>query len=422
MSKKISGWILGALIFTNAAASEPPAADSVSEKKSKPGWLEKFTLSGYGAVNYYHYNWETLTDKRDAIDPERLNLYLRYNFNDKIEFKAEIEFEHGGTGSTMSFDPLEEFGEFEKEIEHGGVVSLEQINLLFKVNKALNIRLGKMRIYLGNASKLDRPVLYFTPYRSELENTILPLGWYETGVELSGDIALKGDQEYPKLSYKAYVMSGLDNTGFSSMNWIRRGYQTRFEMINANSFAYAGRLDYVFGQNSEVGFNVYANNPSPNRPKNDFKQKSWVVYGDVHFTYFKHPWRVAALGMVGHIQNSEALSTANRNLSNNLDVKRTPVGKMAAGAYVEAGYDFLSFVKKPIKQELYAFTRLEWYDSMLKTQGNIFNNPRYERQVYTVGLNYFPIRQIVLKASYAWRLLGSDQKEDTFAMGVGFSF
>lgn len=413
--------ILG-LMITHLSAKEQAPSDTTTSKRNIPGWLEKFTLSGYGVVNYYNYKWETLPDKRNAIDPERLNMYLKYNFNDKIEFKAEIEFEHGGTGSTMAFDPLEEFGEFEKEIEYGGAVSLEQINILFKINKAINIRLGKMRVYLGNASKQDRPIQYFTPYRSELENTILPLGWYETGVELSGDFELKKNEEYPKLSYKVYVMSGLDNTGFSSLNWIKRGYQTRFETINANSFAYAGRLDYVFGKGSEVGFNVYANNPSPNRPKNDFKEKSWLVYGDVHFTFSKHPWRVAALSMFGHIQNSEALSNANRNLSNNLDVKRTPVGKMAAGAYVEAGYDVLSFVKKEIKQELYPFARLEWYDSMLKTQGNIFNNPRYERQVYSVGLNYLPIKQIVLKASYAWRILGTEQKEKTFAMGVGFSF
>ncbi|MCO5233182.1 MAG: hypothetical protein LC105_03115 [Chitinophagales bacterium] len=403
-------------------AEEFIQVDSSSEKKHRFSWLENFDLGGYGVINYYKYNWETLPNKRDAIDPQNLNLYLKYKFNDKIELKTEIEFEHGGTGTSMSFDPLEEFGEFEQEVEYGGAVSLEQMNVLFKIHKAFNLKIGKLKVYMGNASKLDRPIQYFTPYQSEVENSLLPLGWYETGIEMSGDIPLKGKDEFPILSYKVYLVSGLDNTGFSSLNWIKSGNQTRFEMPNANSPAVAGRLDYIFTKNSEVGFSIYANNASPNRPKDDFKTSSWVVYGDAHFTYMKHPWRLTSLAMFGHIQNSESLSAANRNLSNNLNVKRTPVSKMAAGAYIEAGYDILSISKKSTQQELYPFIRLEWYDSMLKTQGKIFDNPRYARQVYSAGINYLPIKQIVIKSSYAYRLLGSKQKENTFALGIGFSF
>lgn len=413
------------LIAQEKNSEEKSSNDSTKQNslsQNMPKWVQKFGINGYGVVNYYNYDWQTLPDKRNAIDPERMNLYLKYNFTDKIEFKSEIEFEHGGTGSTMAFDPLEEFGEFEKEIEYGGSVTLEQVNLLFKLHKAFNVRVGKMRIYMGNASKQDKPKSYFTAYRSEVENTILPLGWYETGIEISGDIALKKDKAYPYFSYKFYVMSGLDNTGFSSLNWIRRGYQTRFETINANALAYALRFDYIFAENSEIGFNFYACNASPNRPKNDFKTDSWVSYGDLHFAWDKHPFRVRAFAMMGFVQNSEALSTANRNLSNNLDVKRTPVGKAAAGAYVEAAYDFLPLITKKTKQELYVFGRLEWYDSMWKVQGRVFDNPRYERTVYTVGVNYFPIQNIVFKAHYAWRTLGSKEHENTFAMGMGFSF
>lgn len=422
MVKRILGLAFLLCCVSHVFADEIVQTDSISEKRSKLAWLEKFSFNGYGVVNYYKYKWETLPNKRDAIDPQNLNLYLKYKFNDKIELKTEIEFEHGGTGASMSFDPLEEFGEFEQEIEYGGAVSLEQINILFKIHKAFQLKVGKLKVYMGNASKLDKPSQYFTPYRSEVENVLLPVGWYETGIEVGGDIALKGANDYPKLSYKVYLVSGLDNTAFSSSNWIKMGNQTRFETINANSPAIGGRLDYIFGENSEVGFDIYANNASPNRPKNDFQMASWVLYGDAHFTYSKHPWKVSGLGMFGHIQNSEQLSAANRKLSNQLNVKRTPVGKMAAGAYIEAGYDVLSLAKKTSKQELYPFVRLEWYDSMFKTQGKIFDNPRYNKQVYTVGINYLPIKYIVIKSSYAYRLLGTQQKENTFALGLGFNF
>jgi len=379
-------------------------------------------VKAYGVVNYYSFDWETLPDRRNAIDPERLNLYLYHDFTDKIEFKSEIEFEHGGTGATLAFDALEEFGEFEQEIEKGGAVVLEQLNLLFKFSKAFNIRVGKMRFYMGNASKNDQPREYFTAYRSELENTILPLGWYETGVEFSGDISLNANSTYPYASYKIYVVSGLDNTGFTSQNWIRRGYQTRFETINADNLAYAFRLDYIFKKESEIGMNFYAGNATGNRPKNDFTSSSWVTYGDLHYNHEAYPWRFKAYGMLGHVQNSEALSSANRNLSNNLDVKRTPVAKMAGGAYIEAAYDIFNLIKSKEHQKLYMFTRAEWFDSMLQTEGTVSDNPRYERQIVTLGVNYFPVDQIVFKMHYAWRSLGSEETDKTLAIGIGFDF
>ncbi|MBK8504822.1 MAG: autotransporter outer membrane beta-barrel domain-containing protein [Saprospiraceae bacterium] len=384
--------------------------------------LNRFRLNAYGVINYYAFNWETLPDRRNAIDPERLNIYLYHDFSDKIQFKSEIEFEHAGTGTTMAFDPLEEFGEFEQEIAKGGQVVVEQLNLLFKLHKSFNLRIGKMRFYVGNASKQDQPREYFTAYRPEIENTILPLGWYETGIEFNGDIPLKPSQAFPFLSYKAYIVSGLDNTGFSAQNWIRRGYQTRFETINADNLAYAVRLDYNFAKDSELGFNFYAGNATGNRPKNDFTSPSWVTFGDIHFSAEIYPWRIRAYGMLGHIQNSEALSNANRNLSNNLDVKRTPVGNMAGGSSAEIAYDVLQLTPKTENQQFYLFGKAEWYDSMLQTEGTVSDNPRYERQVFTIGINYFPVFTIVFKTHYAWRNLGSGEQENTFALGFGFDF
>lgn len=403
----------------------PDSLDPAIQREVQPSHgvrVGKVTLKAYGVVNYYAFDWATLPGRRNALDPERLNTYLYYDFSDKIQFKTEIEIEHGGTGASIGFDPLEEFGEFEEEIGKGGQVVAEQINILFKLDPRFNIRVGKMRFYMGNASKQDQPREYFTAYRSETENTILPLGWYETGVELSGIFGQQTSDQYPHLAYKAYVVSGLDNTGFSSANWIRRGYQTRFETINADALAYAVRVDWVFAPDSEIGFNFYAGNATANRPKNDFTLKSWVTYGDVHFAWDAQPWRVRAYGMLGQIQNSAQLSAANRNVSNNLGVKRTPVGAAAGAAYVEGAYDILHQTRLQAEHQFYLFSRVEWYDSMLRTAGEISDNPRYERQIFTVGVNYYPHPNIVFKAHQAWRNLGSGELEKTFALGMGFDF
>ncbi|MCB0686212.1 MAG: hypothetical protein KDC53_06795, partial [Saprospiraceae bacterium] len=281
-------FLLLSLISTLGYSQQFISKDSIDHLSK---W-DKFRLSGYGVVNYYSYKWQSLPDKRNAFDPERLNLYFYHDFSDKIELKTEIEFEHGGSGVTMEFDPLEEFGEFEQSVEKGGEVVVEQLNLFFKWNRHFNLRVGKMRIYMGNAANHDEPKEYFTSFRSEVENTILPLGWYETGIELSGNFQLHKNTNYPRLSYKGYLMSGLDNTGFSSANWIRRGYQTRFETINADNLATAFRLDYQFRKDNEIGFAIYTGNTTGNRPKNDLKADVWVTYGDIHLAINRGPVRI----------------------------------------------------------------------------------------------------------------------------------
>ena len=379
-------------------------------------WLDRGYLKGYGIVNYYSFDWDTDPERRHAFDAERLNLYLGYHFSDKIEFKSEIEFEHGGTGATMEFDVLEEFGEFETEIENGGEVVLEQINILFKIKSWLNIRLGKFRFYMGNAADLDDPTEYFTTYRSEVENTILPLGWYEHGLELTGKIT-------PKLEYTFYLVNGLDATGFSSANWVRRGHQTRFETVNSNNLATALRFDYKLNDVSEVGISLYTSNTTGNRPKPDLTEVDGrLTYGDFHLFYDDDPFRVRAYFMYGVLEDSEAITNANRNLSNNLNVKRTPVGEAAIGYYLEAAYDMLDFFSSTQDHKFYLFGRYDYYDSMYRTQGDVFDNPRWERSVWTAGINYYPHPQIVLKAQQAWRTLGTDEKENTFTTGIGFKF
>ena len=104
----------------------------------------KFSIRGYGAINYYNYGrFDTDKGIRDKIDAERLNLYLDYHFNDRLKLNTEIEFEHGGTGVTMELDVQEEFGEYEQEVEMGGEVRLEQVNIEYALKPYLNIKAGR---------------------------------------------------------------------------------------------------------------------------------------------------------------------------------------------------------------------------------------------------------------------------------------
>ena len=390
--------------------------DSLNTNNTK--W-NKLSLKTYGVVNYYNYDWQTDDEKKDAVDLERFNMYMKYRFNDRIELKTEFEFEHGGTGSTMEFDKFEEFGEFESSIESGGEVLLEQLNITFTIAPWLKIKAGRLKLYLGVASKLDLTPDYFTGYRSLMENTIMPLGWYETGFEVFGDLGKR-----KKWSYKAYLVNGLSSAGFSSGNWIKRGHQKRFEKANAENLAVAARIDYNLKEKGWVGISSYFGDSNGNRPKDDLKNvKGRVFLIDFHFNFNRGPLKIRAMALYGHLENSNIISNANSNLSNNLNVKRTPVASDVLGYYIETGYNVLSFTKEKVRK-LFVFGRYDFYDTMFDVHPTIFKNPRWERNAYTFGLNFSPTHEVVIKAHYSIRKIGLQENniERTFLLGIGYTF
>ncbi|CAM1343449.1 autotransporter outer membrane beta-barrel domain-containing protein [Tenacibaculum amylolyticum] len=405
---------------------------AIAKNKSNLLRWKNFKLRGYGAINYYKNDFDTNPNEKDKIDPERLNLYLDYNFTPKIALKTEIEFEHGGTGSTLELETFEEGGEFEQEIETGGEVKLEQVYINFNISENFNVKAGRFKIQFGLAQNLDTPDEYFTSYRPEMENQLLPLGWYETGVDIYGSF-FKG-----RVKYHVSFVNGLDGTGFNSQNFIRDGHQTRFEMMNAEDFAISTRLDYKFGKhkNTFVGFSTYYGNTSGNRPKNDIDVDSYLTMFEGHFSYNEHPLRIASTAIWGGLGNSEIVSFFNANLSNNLGVKRTPVAKSALGFATEIGYDVLPLLFNDTKGMMfYPFIRYDYYDTMQTVAQGISDNPRWQRNVITGGFNWFVAPKIIVKTHYSERKLGSknidpvtgaqlsnNQIDKIFSIGIGFTF
>ncbi|MDZ7780719.1 MAG: autotransporter outer membrane beta-barrel domain-containing protein [Gemmatimonadota bacterium] len=410
--ERVCGLAVAAAVLGLAVSVDGIVAQQESVEDDSGSW----SLSGYGVVNYFAFDWDTDPERRSAMDVERLVLYPGYDFGNGIRLDAEIEFEHGGTGVTKEFDKFEEFGEFETEVEAGGEVLLEQLNVRIDLKPWLNLRVGRLKVPFGIASVHDEPREYFRTTRSETEVNLVPTNWYENGIQLFGSL---GATE--RWAYTLSVVNGLDATGFSSASWIVRGHQTRFETVNAENLAVAGRLEYRLAPGVELGLDGYRGNTTDNRPKPDLAVDAPVTVGSVHATLERGPWTVRALGLYGTLENSDDVSQANRNLSNNLNVKRTPVGSAASGYYAEAGFDLLSLADAT-DQRLDLFGRIERYDSMAEVEGDVFDNPRWQRTAYTVGLNYHLIRQVTFKTEFSHRELGTDEVEKTFSIGLGFEF
>lgn len=189
--------------------------------------------------------------------------------------------------------------------------------------------------------------------------------------------------------------------------------------------ALAGRLDYRIADGLSFGVSGYRGDSADNRPKPDMKGvDANVSIFDVHAVLRYNRFRAQGMYLYGSLQNADIVSERNRSLSNNLDVLRTPVGSGAFASYVEAGCDILPTLTSRREDQLYVFLRFGSYDTMASVPEGFFDNPRFERRVYTLGLNYILDNAVVLKGDYSMRRLGASRfnGENTASFAVGFQF
>lgn len=389
------------------------AAQTTPEPNST--FKDKFDLHGYGEMNFSAFDWDTDPMRRNAIDLARVVFEPEYHFSDYLKLEIEIEFEHGGTGSAMEFDQFEEFGEFETEIEKGGEVIIEAIELAWQIKPELELKVGRLRLPVGLLSDRYEPLDYFTTTFNHVEATLIPAPWYEYGIG--------AEWEHKHWNFSMAIVNGLDNAAFSSANWIQNGNQGRFETVNAAAFAAAARVDFIVNDDFVFGVSSYTGNSTPNRPKSDITADGFVQLLDAHIHAKIMGFTLNALLLNGTLQNAALITDANRNLSNNLNVKRTPVASAALGYFIEGGYDVLSALKNTI-HELTLFTGYYYYDSMYKTAGEVFNNPRWERSEIRTGLCYTWDNSIAVKSDYTFRTIGITQlnKENTFTLAFAYQF
>ncbi len=404
---------------------EGMASDSVPADSSD--LMERVSLEGYGTVNYFHYDWETVPERRDAVDLERFVLYPGVRLAEGVRLLGEVEFEHGGTGVTKEFDRFEEAGEFENEIEDGGEVVLEQLNVTFDLRDNLRVRAGAFKLPIGLAAVNDEPAEYFTTTRSEMEVAMIPTNWYEIGVQ--------GEASFGPVDVSAAVVNGLNSAEFSAANWVVRGEQSKFEEIAAEDLAFTGRVDVNFGTASFAGVSGYIGDSADNRRKSrlleDGEEVGAVVsIVDAHVQVKEGPWTARGLVLYGHLQNSGVVASNNRLLSNNLNAKRTPVGSDALGYLAEGGVDVLSLLANT-DQSLDVFGRYEFYDTHWRTASNVSDDALWERSVISGGLNWHVVEPVVVKAEYSRRVRGRERSipggaagdtETTISLGLGFEF
>lgn len=401
--------------------AQTESADSTVSKWVKA--VSRLHIGGYGEAiysrNFYSdspFRYSSPSAHRDDPSHGRFDLphaviYLGYDFGRGWRFNTEIEFEHGGSGSAVEKEG-EEGGEWETETEKGGEVELEQFWIEKSFCKQLNIRAGHIIVPVGMTNAQHEPLNFFTCYRPEGENTLLPCTWHRNGISLWGKA---GDWRY-----ELQATSGLDAMMFNRTNWVKYGSHSPYEFEVANRFGFATRVDNYSVKGLRIGASAYygqtMNNTYPNDTKKyaDVKGSLWIA--SVDFTYKGHNWIARGYADYGHLGDVQEIYEL-KSLNKKAPYKRSDMGSQAYAFCLEAGYNVFSQINKLRgKQQLYVFGHAEHYDSYVDCI-----TPYTQKTIVAAGINYMPIKQVAIKAEYNHRFMKSPYNDEP-SLNIGIVY
>ncbi|MEA1920197.1 MAG: porin [Campylobacterota bacterium] len=169
-----------------------------------------------------------------------------------------------------------------------------------------------------------------------------------------------------------------------------------------NRVAVVGRLDYTGINGLLLGASGYYGDAAQGDPSGS---KAFIY--DAHLSYENSGFKFKGLYTATTVEDAQKWNEA-------------LAATDASGYYLNAEYDLLSFISTP--QRLPLFAQYESYNTTEKIVSG--DAPDNELSITTVGLNYYPHDQVVLKLDYAMKDYSSSSKEDidTLSFGLGFVF
>jgi len=331
--------------------------------RAEPG----FSIGGYGDMAYQ--NGET-----KSADLVRAVLYTGYKFSNNVLFNSELEVEHAST-------------------ELGGSVSMEFAYLDFLLRPQANARAGVVLMPVGFINEQHEPTAYFGVQRPTVERVIIPTTWSEIGAGLFGDAG--------RLSYRTYVVTGMDSARFEATEGLHEGKQAGAE-AKAQSLAFVARADWHPIEGTLLGGAYYTGNSGQGR---GFAGR--VRLAEVHAESKFRAVSLRALAARESVGDAAAINAANGFTGDE------SVGRTLGGWYVEGGYDLGSGNISVIP-----YARYERFDTQRSVPAGFERNPENNGRIFTFGLAYKPIPQTVIKVD--WQ--NNSTRKDQFNLGLGYIF
>lgn len=375
----------------------------------------KFTISGYGESNFINYIGEKNTQSDDLelymTNMQRFVAYAAYKPKKWLVLYAEIFAEYMNDGSR------ERHFEFQPEVFAD-----------FLISKRFNLRLGTHQVTIGYINNSDEPIMFYTVNRPEVERIIIPSTWIDLGVMTYGNIN-------DDLKWSASIYQGLDPTNLNGATWIRRGRADALR-FNTDGYTLNSGLKYTGVKDTELAINgLYAN-----ISKDAISSSTYLLSSYVRHNF--ENWSFMFLGTVGGTNNTEGLYNLTQEFAP--DNVGQVVGKNVYGYYAEVGYDILpmlgvetrrgsskrdNFLYRRNELKLPVFVRYERLDTHNRIDAAFLNQPIFQSDLtaITIGANFNPRKNIVLKANYQFRnnremLADGVYEGDRVEVGMGFIF
>lgn len=413
-----------------------------AEKKTSSNDFEKWRIGSYGEIlaafkdyglNRFYGNSAGNTKKNhNEISIPRFILQGEYKITPKWILSAEIEFEAGGTGSATEIEAQSgsENGEYETEMEKGGEVALEQFHITRLIIPEFNVRVGHLILPIGLTNSHHEPLNFFTAARPEGATTILASTWHETGLEFFGTFG-KGAATF---DYQALITTGLNPNGFDCYNWIKKSKQGFLEVDNFSAPAYTVRLDWRGVPGLRIGASMLFN---PNAGKNADKLITYDDLGKINVfvysfdaQYINKYVTARANYLSGNITETVGITAANRRYSSKSPYSRMgPIAKRAVDWSAEVGINLKSFfpgVKGfPV---VYPFVHYNYYNPQEECESGLVADLRNQVSLWSFGLNWKPLSNLVVKADFTTRQIGTSKmfgtsnynSENEFRIGVAY--
>jgi len=321
------------------------------------------SVGGYGEGHFTNL----VSDQNggdDVADMLRAILYVGYKFDKNIVLNTEIE------------------------IEHANEIFAEMVALDFLLDDAVNIRTGLLLAPVGLANELHEPTLFHGNDRPYIESEVIPTTWREMGLGIFGELAAG-------LDYKLYVMNGLQGADFTSKG-LRGGRQKGSKAL-ANDWAVVANLNYEPLLGLNLGGSVYLGNSGQKEVVDAGGEEAdmFTEIYELHGQYKVAGLELKALGTQVRIEDSELVGAP----------------EQIDAWYGEVAYNLLPLFGSG--QYLAPFYRYESLD---------YTGTAEDLTLYTAGISYKPIPNVVLKADFRDFDKEFGSKADEVNLGFGYIF
>ena len=384
--KKIVVFIMLIALFNGVNAQN--SADKIIA--GNPG----LHIGGYGQVDFNLPSRDGAVYKNGTLDVHRLVTFFGYNFNEKVSFVSEVEFEHVTE------------------------VYVEQAFLDYKIKNNLSVNAGLMLIPMGIQNLYHEPATFNGVERTNVDKYIVPSTWREIGIGISGR-SIEHSVNYQVMLVNGF--NGYDGGGvFSGNKGLRSGRQK-----GAKSYItypdFAGRVSYYGHLGLNLGLSAYIGESETQAYDGlDLTDEVAVVGADstmigiqmigVDARYTEGALQLRAQYILANLSNTDQYNA----------ITGKDLGSKLTGYYAEAGYNLLD--NKSDTEELIAFVRYENYNTHAAVEG-IDLNDNYNRTDITIGLGFKVAKGAMFKADYQIKSNAeSDKKSGQFNFGTAVSF